>query len=457
MQVDYTESLNKTACIIAPNLGMGFGRGGGSKVVLAMSKALVADNWHVDILSFYSLEKAALKKIYEVNEKILDKISLYSVKKYKHVSSGLIKLVDASLSVLPVDKIGMFLSSIMLSKIFQQRKSRCNLVIFNDDPFHTLLRPAKQEILINREETKVFVYYHFPYVARILYGAKEKRPYDIWLKKSLERLMEYLLLIYQLAPYKTLELVDCIFANSTVTARFLRLIVSSFLSKRVDIKILYPPVTTYFSYLVKNKKNTHIHRKATLKKLISIKEQQHRFYIVSIGSFTPHKEHEIILYALKKIKHKNKIRVFLIGFAADYKYENMLRKIIKKENLEKNVVILKNIPKVHVWHILEKAHVLIHPAQFEHFGIAVVEGMSAGLVPIVRIGEKSGPWIDILERGKFGFGFRDSEELANILEELYNDDEMRIDFSEKAFWRSFNFDEENFIRNFLEITRYYFQ
>jgi alpha-1,2-mannosyltransferase len=39
----------------------------------------------------------------------------------------------------------------------------------------------------------------------------------------------------------------------------------------------------------------------------------------------------------------------------------------------------------------------------EHFGISVVEAMVSGLVPVVH--SSGGPWLDILEQGKGGFGY----------------------------------------------------
>jgi glycosyltransferase involved in cell wall biosynthesis len=41
--------------------------------------------------------------------------------------------------------------------------------------------------------------------------------------------------------------------------------------------------------------------------------------------------------------------------------------------------------------------------------VAVVEAMAAGLIPIVH--KSGGPWIDIVERGKYGRGFNSVDEL----------------------------------------------
>jgi glycosyltransferase involved in cell wall biosynthesis len=46
--------------------------------------------------------------------------------------------------------------------------------------------------------------------------------------------------------------------------------------------------------------------------------------------------------------------------------------------------------------------------RYEHFGIAVVEAMAAGLIPIVH--KSGGTWTDIVG-GKYGRGFNSVDEL----------------------------------------------
>ena len=50
----------------------------------------------------------------------------------------------------------------------------------------------------------------------------------------------------------------------------------------------------------------------------------------------------------------------------------------------------------------------------EHFGIAVVEAMAAGLVPVVHM--SGGPWNDIIYHGKYGYGYHSLEEAVDAVQ-----------------------------------------
>ncbi|WP_291767898.1 glycosyltransferase, partial [Caldivirga sp. UBA161] len=60
--------------------------------------------------------------------------------------------------------------------------------------------------------------------------------------------------------------------------------------------------------------------------------------------------------------------------------------------------------------LLCKAKVMLHTHPAEHFGIAIVEAMSTGAVPIVH--KDGGAWLDIVKQGKYGFGYISINEAA---------------------------------------------
>ncbi|MBU3689417.1 MAG: hypothetical protein B7C54_01680 [Acidimicrobiales bacterium mtb01] len=82
-----------------------------------------------------------------------------------------------------------------------------------------------------------------------------------------------------------------------------------------------------------------------------------------------------------------------------------------------------------------------HPERFEHFGIAVVEAMLAGAVPVV-FGE-AGP-AEIVRHGVDGYHWRSLDELADRTIELMNDGEKRRVMSESAVARAREFSIERF-------------
>jgi len=59
--------------------------------------------------------------------------------------------------------------------------------------------------------------------------------------------------------------------------------------------------------------------------------------------------------------------------------------------------------------MLRRVEMYLHQTRYGHFGIAVVEAMVAGLVPVVHRG--GGPWTDIVELSKYRLGYKSIEEL----------------------------------------------
>lgn len=84
-----------------------------------------------------------------------------------------------------------------------------------------------------------------------------------------------------------------------------------------------------------------------------------------------------------------------------------------------------------------------HPERFEHFGIAVVEAMAAGAVPVV-FGE-AGP-AEIVRHGVDGFHWRTLDELAEHTHRLMVDSELRRRMATAAVARAAEFSLDVFDR-----------
>lgn len=80
----------------------------------------------------------------------------------------------------------------------------------------------------------------------------------------------------------------------------------------------------------------------------------------------------------------------------------------------------------------------------EAFGIAVVEAMARGCVPLVP--RKGGPWIDVLERkqGKYGYAYSSAEEAAQLITSILSDDELRLRVAKRAIKRAQYFESNRF-------------
>jgi glycosyltransferase involved in cell wall biosynthesis len=168
--------------------------------------------------------------------------------------------------------------------------------------------------------------------------------------------------------------------------------------------------------------------------------------IVCVGRFEFEKHFTEALHALVSLKKKINVKLSLIGFAYD---ERRIFEAIRMLGLEENVELLVNAERRTLIKRLLRAKAIVHPTPHEPFGIAVVEGMAAGCVPIVRRGV-NGPWIEITERGRYGLGFSSIEELMIALEKAVKHYE---DFNIKdVASRSLEFDESLFKQRFVEIV-----
>jgi glycogen synthase len=89
--------------------------------------------------------------------------------------------------------------------------------------------------------------------------------------------------------------------------------------------------------------------------------------------------------------------------------------------------------------------------RFEPFGIAVAEAMYVGAIPVVYKGSLSGPWIDIVDTGKYGIGFRTLEELAEVIEHVINTEGELFELQDKALEHSHIFLLSAFKKKFMEL------
>uniref|UniRef100_A0A7J3YTI9 Glycosyltransferase n=1 Tax=Ignisphaera aggregans TaxID=334771 RepID=A0A7J3YTI9_9CREN len=166
--------------------------------------------------------------------------------------------------------------------------------------------------------------------------------------------------------------------------------------------------------------------------------------VVCVGRFEFEKRFTDVLQALARLKKKINVRLSLIGFSYDEKH---VFRAIRALGLEENVELLVNAERRELIDRLLRAKVIVHPAPYEPFGIAVVEGMAAGCIPVIRKGF-NGPWLEITQEGRYGIGFSSLRELAGILERAikYYDS-----FNIKAIIsRALEFDEAIFRTRFIK-------
>jgi glycosyltransferase involved in cell wall biosynthesis len=149
-------------------------------------------------------------------------------------------------------------------------------------------------------------------------------------------------------------------------------------------------------------------------------------------------------------------RLQMLGFCADVPGDRAYLDRLRAQAAQLPVMFVVNAPRAEILHELAAAKVFWHtmglddldaipPYHREHFGIATVEAMRAGCVPIVPA---SGGQPEVVEHGVNGFLCRNVDDVVRHTLALAQDDGRRRALSEAAVWQSRRFGPEAFEKAF---------
>jgi glycosyltransferase involved in cell wall biosynthesis len=387
----------KKTLILGPNIGWCIGRGGGSRVTVRMTQALLEHNMHVGLFGLFHFSLGELDRLH--NSKLKNESKL--------VTFSLMKSGDKSMLTHLPFPLTLSFTRLYLRKILNFYKP--DLVIFQDD----VLRKV-----IKSERTALYV--HFPYAAKLKYGFLLDE--NTLLKIPFSKV--YGPLARNLINYEELD-VDVVMANSTVTAH-----IAKALWNRNDILVLYPPVDTDQFSAASHKSDL----------------------VVTISSIQPGKRIETVIEAASLMSPSCRPRFIIIGnLGRDVRYYFKLIRDIRMRHLEKDVKIIVNLSEGVKTEIVNKAKIGLHTMPNEMFGIAVAEAMAAGCVPIVYKSPLNGPWVDIINKGQYGIGYKTAEDIAETIEDLLVNNKKFNQYSAKARERAKEFDTSRFKLRFRKI------
>lgn len=157
--------------------------------------------------------------------------------------------------------------------------------------------------------------------------------------------------------------------------------------------------------------------------------------IISVGQFRPEKDHALQLRSFSLFKNKylsdptmttttqgtDHVQLILLGSCRDLEDQarvEELRRLAVELNVSDSVQFVLNQPFPVLKQWLGRASVGLHTMWNEHFGIGVVEMMSAGCITIAHC--SGGPRSDIILRnGSTGFLATTEEEYASIMADIF--------------------------------------
>jgi glycosyltransferase involved in cell wall biosynthesis len=389
--------------LFAPNAGLSFSTGGGSGFGLKLAEVLLSEGHHVTLAGYHSLSLPALDAIHGTRVSAYsDRVSLARTTRYDRafpLYRGLPFKLSAYTGLL-APSFGRWVRRTLES-------SRADIIVFQDDVPICALPAIKDKT--------TYVYVHYPFLGLRTDLIPPLRSVLTSIEWTNDRLLTLLSSRFILA--NPAEFADAVWTNSTITARVVASVWPASEPRYVPT-YLDPPSSPVEP---KPKPQT----------------------ILSLGSFQPAKNYPFLLDAFSQVRKTHPMsRMVIAGHARDSSHVRHLRRKISRLGLGDSVHLVQDISREDLRALLDTASVLVHPALFEPFGLALLEGMAHGCAGVATRSEYAGGWVDILERGRFGLGFATKEELAQVLDNLLSSPAYVREMAGKASERVATFSRE---------------
>ena len=107
------------------------------------------------------------------------------------------------------------------------------------------------------------------------------------------------------------------------------------------------------------------------------KEYEGKFVVCMSGRLVDEKRQDLILKAVAKSKYNENMQVILLGQGTNYKWYTRLGKKLK------NPPLIKFCSKEEVREVLNYTDLYVHASDYEIEGIACIEAISCGVVPVI--------------------------------------------------------------------------
>lgn len=150
--------------------------------------------------------------------------------------------------------------------------------------------------------------------------------------------------------------------------------------------------------------------------------------LIFTGELAPHKNIDIIINALSKVKNRKKFHLDLIGMGS---MEPALRRLITNNNMEENITFCGSMFKNEVFDKFREANVFVMASSHLSFGLTYLEAMSQGCIPLCVENDR----IDgIVQDGINGYILKekDVDALTNKLNEIAELSAKKLNTMSKA-------------------------
>jgi glycosyltransferase involved in cell wall biosynthesis len=198
--------------------------------------------------------------------------------------------------------------------------------------------------------------------------------------------------------------------------------------------------------------------------LVDFEEKPKVDRVVALGRFTPMKQQHTVISTFCKhvtgaLPEWSLSCIGGLGSSEDYqRYFQQVRALASESP---SVSLQPNASRSDLRDALQGGKVFWHavgygvdeerePGELEHFGIATVEAMAAGCVPVVinRGGQR-----EIIQHGESGYLCESPEEMAAYTRRLAHDESLRVRMAVAARVRAAEFSRSRFVERFLDFLK----
>lgn len=206
-------------------------------------------------------------------------------------------------------------------------------------------------------------------------------------------------------------------------------------------------------YVIPNGVNLKEFDKITQTNIDHIKKEydlNNSLNLIYLGRIAKIKGCDLLIKAYAHIISKQNIKLIFAG--PDFGSMQELKKMVKKLNLENNVLFTGSLKRNKLCEVLKSCDILIHPSKGgESFGIVLAEAMACGK-PIIA--SKTGGFSEVLNNGENGllFNVGNYKDLANKINQLIKDNVLYLRLREqgrKRVERTYGWDI--IVHQFIEI------
>ena len=180
-----------------------------------------------------------------------------------------------------------------------------------------------------------------------------------------------------------------------------------------------------------------------------VTEVKHKYnlpddFLLIVGAIEKRKNHESVIKALSISKAP--IPLVIIGNKTSY-YDEIVD-LIKKLNLQQQVLFLHNVPTDDLPAIYKSATIFLYPSIFEGFGIPILEALCTG-TPVIT--SKGSCFAETGGDAAIYIHHDNPEEIADAINKIISSKEIREEMRQKGFIHSAKFSDEHIASNLMQI------